>query len=409
MKLLTFILARMIKKIAPFGAALALGLFLIAAPVAHASTASDFQAMVQKVLAQYYSNLGAAAVTSTNTGGTETNKISGSLVVDSVPTTSAVVTKMGSGSQQEGTFTFTFNATAVGGQDVYLSSTTYAFAPNVVFDQNNVATATASSAMTSTATRTPNGNYVIHAGQTVSITIVFVKLGQGGYVHAKLAALRYGTTDLHPALSVLTLPANYVTQSVFLNGPAGSGSPTCSVSSSGTSVFPNQSFTVTWNSTNANTMTGIPGKDAWAPNGSLPISIGTPGTYTYTLLFHGNGGQTATCVVTEYVSGHESIDQNSLTQLVNAPFVMTGSTNDYVEAVLVGPNYTGKTDWNTVGQLLKSGGAVGTRESLDTGTGKWTGAFGGVSTPGTYMVLIYDYMGNLLQQGTLVALPNQKG
>ena len=36
MKLLTFILARMIKKIAPFGAALALGLFLIAAPVAHA-------------------------------------------------------------------------------------------------------------------------------------------------------------------------------------------------------------------------------------------------------------------------------------------------------------------------------------------------------------------------------------
>ena len=138
--------------------------------------------------------------------------------VDATPTTSATATSVsGNTTQQQGTFTLTFNVTA-SGQDVYVPSTVSAFAPQQLFDQNGVATTTQAANISSTADRSPLNNYVIHAGQTKSFTITFTKLGQNGLVQAKLASLMYGSTDSSPASSSYALPNTYVTSMLMVKG-----------------------------------------------------------------------------------------------------------------------------------------------------------------------------------------------
>ncbi len=139
------------------------------------------------------------------------------ITVDASPTTSATTATVGSTSQQLGTFSFTFNVTALG-QDAYVPSSVNAFAPLQLFDQNGIATTTQATSITSTADRTSQNNYVIHVGQTKSFTITLTKLGQNGTVQAKLATLRYGNADQNPANNTYSFPSTYVTNLLMVKG-----------------------------------------------------------------------------------------------------------------------------------------------------------------------------------------------
>ena len=140
------------------------------------------------------------------------------LTVDAVPAAGSwSITTSGNGNQQTGTYNFTFNVTAFG-QDIYVSSTTSGFLPLTVNDGNGNATTTAAATISSTADRSAGGNYVIHSGQTKSITIGFTKQGQNGVVQAKLSTLKYGTADTLSGVvaNSYTLPSAYQSPQQFL-------------------------------------------------------------------------------------------------------------------------------------------------------------------------------------------------
>lgn len=154
------------------------------------------------------------SVTGSVTGNVITLRTIG-LSFDTTPTTSATKSVPGTGTQETGTFTFTFNVTAFG-QDVYLSSTTNGYTPSGVYDQTGTATTTAASAITSTADRSTLNNYVIHSGQTKAVTISYTKAGQGGYAYARLLTLKFGTTDANPLASSTSFTTNYQTSQIYL-------------------------------------------------------------------------------------------------------------------------------------------------------------------------------------------------
>jgi peptidoglycan hydrolase-like protein with peptidoglycan-binding domain len=154
-------------------------------------------------------------ITGAATGNTITFRSLG-LGTDAVPTTSAVAqTVSNNASTQTGTFNFTFNATAFG-QDIYISSTSNGYTPASVFKSDGT-TAAATTTLTSTADRSALGNYVIHAGQTKSITVSFVKAAGNAFYYAKLQTLLFGTTDGNPLASTITLPTAYQTNQVYLS------------------------------------------------------------------------------------------------------------------------------------------------------------------------------------------------
>jgi len=65
---------------------------------------------------------------------------------------------------------------------------------------------------------------------------------------------------------------------------------------------------------------------------------------------------------------------------------------------IVGPNYSGGTDWNTIGNVLKGSGVSKTISLYGSG---WSASFGGISSEGYYTVLVYDSSYNLLGTATL--------
>jgi peptidoglycan hydrolase-like protein with peptidoglycan-binding domain len=116
------------------------------------------------------------------------------LSTDTNPTTSAVSTNVGTTGTQQGTFTFTFNVTAFG-QDIFVGTTSSAYSLTV-FNNSGGTVVASSSAITSTADKTSSvGNYVIHSGQTKSVTVSATVNGGGTYYYAKLNSLNYGTVD----------------------------------------------------------------------------------------------------------------------------------------------------------------------------------------------------------------------
>jgi peptidoglycan hydrolase-like protein with peptidoglycan-binding domain len=146
------------------------------------------------------------------------------LGVDPSPTTSVNVTVNGNSAQQTGTFNLTFNVTAFG-QDIYVSSTTNGITtPNPtaggliqVVGVNGNGTTTAAAALSSTADRSALNNYVIHSGQTKSITVSLTKVGQSGIAQGKLSTLLFGTSDATVLTGgVVTFPNTYQTAQQYL-------------------------------------------------------------------------------------------------------------------------------------------------------------------------------------------------
>ncbi len=143
------------------------------------------------------------------------------LSADASPTTTAVVQNNGGNvTSQTGTFTFTFNVTAFG-QDEYIGSTSSAY--GLTFYDYTAAAATTSSSLlasslTSTADRSPLGNYVIHNGQTKQVTIqATIGSGLGHFYYVTLNKLVYGTADANASSTVLKLPTSYQSAQVKIN------------------------------------------------------------------------------------------------------------------------------------------------------------------------------------------------
>jgi hypothetical protein len=67
--------------------------------------------------------------------------------------------------------------------------------------------------------------------------------------------------------------------------------------------------------------------------------------------------------------------------------------------VIVSSNYTGATDWNTVGNLLKGQTAYTTVANYATPmNGAWSASFGGLPED-SYNIFVYDSSGNLVAGG----------
>jgi hypothetical protein len=118
---------------------------------------------------------------------------------------------------QTGTFTFTFDVTAFG-QDIYVAPDYSAFSMNIIASSTGNQNSPDSSAITSTADLSPNGNFVIHDGQTKTFTITGLMMGGCGqdYYNAVLSSLNYGTDDTDTNENFITFPISYVTGAVSL-------------------------------------------------------------------------------------------------------------------------------------------------------------------------------------------------
>ncbi len=156
-------------------------------------------------------------VTGSVTGNVITFKTIG-VTFDATPSTSATVSAIGTSGTQQGTFTFTFNVTAFG-QDIYFAKSNTAFTATLL-DNTGTASSTAnaasSTAISSTAD-TISGVYVVHSGQTKSVTITSTVNGAGGYLYAALNSFKYGTTIGAPTASSTTFTTNYQTNQIYIH------------------------------------------------------------------------------------------------------------------------------------------------------------------------------------------------
>jgi hypothetical protein len=136
----------------------------------------------------------------------------------SVYSATAAFNSSGGGSTtQTGTFNFTFNVTAFG-QDVFVSSTSAAF--TATLSSGNAASSTVTaSAISSTADRdSSTQNFVIHSGQTKSVTVTLTRNGGNNTNYtARLNTLLFGTSASTPTTSTINLPSAYTTGNVIIN------------------------------------------------------------------------------------------------------------------------------------------------------------------------------------------------
>ena len=162
---------------------------------------------------------GSSQVTTTgaSTGNAQTFATLG-LSLSATPTTGATQSQIGNNlTEQTGTFTFTFNVTAFG-QAIYVSSTTNGYLVTLHDSTAGTHQSATTTAITSGATRSPLGNYVVNNGQTESFTITANKSGGSGhFYYATLDGLVYGTTDANPLTSSTTPPTTYTTSAVSIN------------------------------------------------------------------------------------------------------------------------------------------------------------------------------------------------
>ena len=133
------------------------------------------------------------------------------------PTTSATVQNNGGNvTGQTGTFMFTFNVTAFG-QAIYIASTTGAYSVTIHDATTGLATGTTASAITSSAIRTPGGNFLVNNGQSQAFTVTATEAtGHGDFFYATLNSLNYGTSDLTATASSTPLPSTFTTSAVAI-------------------------------------------------------------------------------------------------------------------------------------------------------------------------------------------------
>ncbi|GEM_PF-5060501 len=201
--------------------------------------------------------------------------------------------------------------------------------------------------------------------------------------------------------------------------------PTCSLTSDKSSYTLGEKITYSWtsqNATYASWQQDTSGKDhLWLPsdkllaNGSQQTTASVVGNPTVILNVGGYTGN-GSCNVTVNVTGAGNTSATVTDTITFYPGdlkVMPGSnfrlsggtsgTGTYTVAI-VGPNYAGNTDWNTVGNLLKGGSDYTAVSKVISANGDgigWLASFGGIATEGYYTVVVYDSSYNILGKATL--------
>jgi hypothetical protein len=116
-----------------------------------------------------------------------------------------------------------------------------------------------------------------------------------------------------------------------------------------------------------------------------------------------SGNSPAFSVVAPTVSA--SIDATTLHAVPGYSFTLSGAisgTPGALTVAIVGPNFSGNSDWSTVSNLLKGSGtyAAVSNNAYVSGS-SWSTQFGSIANEGYYTVLIYDSSFKLIGSGTL--------
>jgi hypothetical protein len=88
-------------------------------------------------------------------------------------------------------------------------------------------------------------------------------------------------------------------------------------------------------------------------------------------------------------------------------FTISGTNSprkEFFTVALVGPGYTGRTDWNTVSNIVKSdvGMYTGVSNTISVYGSSWSVSFGGLVAEGYYTVIVYDGAYNEIGRTTLL-------
>jgi hypothetical protein len=158
-------------------------------------------------------------VTGSSLGNLNIFRTSG-ISIATLPTSATATATLSSGNstQQTGTFTFVFNVTAVD-QTLYVGSASSSYSFTLIDQTSYVATTSGiTSGITSSANRSPDGNFMINSGQTVSFTITATRTGGSNhFYYGILNDLKYGTNDNTPLSTEVDFPSTYATNSVLIS------------------------------------------------------------------------------------------------------------------------------------------------------------------------------------------------
>ena len=113
-------------------------------------------------------------------------------------------------------------------------------------------------------------------------------------------------------------PISLATKSVRATVNPNKSAPTCTVSADKKQVARFEPFTISWSSTGAVYMTGLPAQSKWPTNGTFTTRAETTGTYQKTLTFYGAGGQKK-CMVKVIVTNNVVSDTTPPTVSLTAP------------------------------------------------------------------------------------------
>ncbi|MBP6860114.1 MAG: peptidoglycan-binding protein [Candidatus Pacebacteria bacterium] len=281
-----------------------------------------------------------------------------------------------------GTFTITFEVTAIG-SDVYIPrSANTTGTPGVLYRVVGSSAASAQkSAVLDSSGDSSGADYIVDEADSeeFDLTVIVTPTVTGEY-SVTADKLFYRTTS-GGALSSVTL-ADFETDDVLLT--VGGGTPSCILSVSATTIEAGKNFTLTWTSENATSASLNLGVGAVAVRGSRTMSLTEEGPTQAELTVTNAGGTRATCeawfLISKPISAGVAYEAASLNATTPTPtikgsatyvvknFKLTGTRADGTNAFTsktVKPSTDGK--WSVTLKALRNGtytlGAVGTNGS----------------------------------------------
>ncbi len=220
----------------------------------------------------------------------------------------------------------------------------------------------------------------------------------------------YSSQSFTPAIFARSNTVNFTVGNAQSVVSYGTNPPiTCMASASKQSVLSNETFTLSWQSSQAQYMTGLPTQDVWPTTGSQAFSVSVPGTHTYTMVFYGQNGLRETCSVTVYVSSGASINESSLTQRPNRAFTISGRSakqSGTLNVVLYPASNVSAVTWQSVQPYTytsDSGSAL-------VQNGQWSATFTNGRSEGMQLiVLVFDSAQNNALVGQAAVTFTDKG
>lgn len=198
--------------------------------------------------------------------------------------------------------------------------------------------------------------------------------------------------------------------------------PTCSIKSNKSVYKFGDTITYSWTSQNATYASwyqDTSGKDhLWLPgdklltSGSQNVTANVVGNPSVTLLINNKNGSSScsktvsveSITIAPQVSQSVSFKSSTFMAVPNYEFTLSGGSsaqNGELTVAIVDSKYSGGTDWNSIGSLLKGGSYIAVSKTVSLSNSSWSATFSGVPEEGYYTVLVYDASYNLLGKSTL--------